>query len=100
MRFTLNQKRAGWAQSALDRFRQQVGDDDEASLILDLITDLGHLAQRHQLDFLRLPARAISVWTAEAREPDGIDPGPQVSISVPGRRPVYANAPRKTGGRS
>ena len=34
----------------------------------DLICNLGHYCDRHQLDFLALATRAIGVWDAERRE--------------------------------
>jgi hypothetical protein len=86
----LNHKRANWGRRALDAFRRQVGGDDDGTLILDLITDLGHLARQRQLHFVALVARAVSVWLAEVKAPEGVDPGPQVSIRVERRRPVYA----------
>ena len=64
-----NEKRAAWARLALDTFRNQVGEDDDATLILDLITDLGHLARARGIDFVALVARAVSVWAYERKHP-------------------------------
>jgi hypothetical protein len=97
MTLGLNHTRAGWAGRALDTYRRQVGDNDDATLIVDLITDLGHLARQRKLDFVHQAARALSVWDYECASPDGIDPGPHVSITIAGRRPKYAW--RERGGR-
>ena len=81
-----NRQRVGWAASALAAFRVEVGDDDNATLIQDLIADLGHLANSENLNFPRIAARGISTWAYERREPNGDDPNPQVSIIIAGRR--------------
>jgi len=85
-----NEKRAAWARLALDTFRSQVGDDDDRTLILDLITDLGHLAQSRRIDFVKLVARAVSVWAYERKHPDGVGASPQAAIAIAGRQPKYA----------
>ena len=85
-----NDQRAQWAQTALNTFRYQVGEDDDATLILDLITDLGHLASKHRMDFLGLAAQAISVWAYERKHPDGAGESPQVTITIAGQGPKRA----------
>jgi len=85
-----NDQRAGWARMALNTFRYQVGEDDDRTLILDLITDLGHLAHRRRIDFVSLVARAVSVWAYECKDPDGIGASPQVTVSIAGHRPKRA----------
>jgi len=85
-----NDQRAACAQMALNTFRTQVGEDDDATLILDLTTDLGHLACMRRIDFVALVAKAVSVWAYERKHPDGLGASPQVAITVAGRRPTYA----------
>jgi len=85
-----NEKRAAWARLALDTFRYQVGDDDDRTLILDLIADLGHLARARGIDFVALVAEAVSVWVYERKHPDGTGASPQVAITIAGQRPKYA----------
>jgi len=85
-----NDQRAGWARMALNTFRYQVGEDDDRTLILDLITDLGHLAHRRRIDFVSLVAEAVSVWAYERKHPDGTGASPQVTLTIQGRRPRYA----------
>lgn len=85
-----NDQRAGWARMALNTFRTQAGNDDDATLILDLITDLGHLADMRRIEFPSLVARAVSVWAYERRHPDGAGASPQVTLTIQGRRPRYA----------
>jgi hypothetical protein len=62
-----------------------------------LVATLGRFSRLYELDFLRLVANGISTWCAEIDDPDGfrLDPGPDVSIVVPGRkrRPRKAGAP-------
>ena len=79
-------QRAGWAAKAIAAFRAKVGDDDTATLIQDLIADLGHLASSENLNFPRIAARGISTWAYERREPNGDGPNPQVRIIIAGRR--------------
>ncbi len=93
-----NEQRAGWAQMALNTFRHQVGNDDDATLILDLITDLGHLARRRDLDFVGITARAVSVWSYERRHPGGVGASPQVTITINGRKPKLAWSARDMKG--
>ena len=85
-----NHYRASYAATALEAFRERVGDDDEWTSICDLIVDLGHLAKASRLDFVRIAARAISVWAYERRDPDGCGECPQVTVIVAGRRPKRA----------
>ena len=94
-----NARRASWAASALQTFRQEVGNDDDRTLILDLITDLGHLAKIHGLDFVAIVARAVSVWAYERRNPDGMGMSPQVTITVADRKPKLAWSAKDMGGR-
>lgn len=92
-----NLDRASFAETALQAFRHKVGDDDDATLILDLITDLGHLAKIRELDFVAITARAVSVWAYERRHPDGMGASPQVAITVGGRKPKLAWSPKLFG---
>lgn len=78
------------ASIALDAFRHQAGEDDERTLMLDLIADLGHLAARRRLDFVQIVAQAVSAWAYERKHADGAGPSPQVAIAVEGQRPRYA----------
>jgi len=92
----LIKQRVRSASTALNAFRHQVGEDDERTLMLDLIADLGHLAARRRLDFLQIAAQAVSAWAYERKSADGAGPSPQVTITVEGRRPKYA-WPKKGG---
>jgi hypothetical protein len=65
-----NAIRADWARQALDTFQVATGTDDteaEANLI-DLITDLLHLAQEQGLDAQVIANRATAHYTTEAQE--------------------------------
>lgn len=41
-----NDKRAEWARIALEKFKGQVGEEDDETALRDLLTDLLHLADR------------------------------------------------------
>jgi hypothetical protein len=79
--------RAGYARLALETFERQVGRGDRTTLILDLITDLGHLASKHRIEFLGLVSQAIGIWAYEHMHPDGGGETPRVTISIDGWRP-------------
>jgi hypothetical protein len=86
----LNLLRARSAAAALEAFRKYDGHDDDRTSILDLITDLGHLARHYKIDFVQLVAHAVSVWAYECRDPDGAGASPQVTVTIAGRRPKCA----------
>jgi len=93
-----NDERASYAATALNAFRDRIGYDDEDTSMLDLITDLGHLARSYELDFLRIVAKAVSTWAYERKHPDGAGPSPQVTITIEGRKPTLAWSARDMGG--
>jgi len=82
--------RADYARAALEAFERQVGRGDRYTLILDLITDLGHLASKHRIEFLGLISQAIGIWAYERMHPDGDGEMPRVTISIDGYRPKHA----------
>ena len=94
MRGDANARHAARASEALATYRKRAGREDSATSICDLITDLGHLAQSPNLDFVGLVARAVSIWAYERRLPDGAGAGPQVIVTIAGRKPKPA-WPRK-----
>jgi hypothetical protein len=83
-----NLDRAVWAAHAIDTFRGDTGNLCGEEAVHDLVFDLGHYCRLYELDFLSLVANGISTWCAEEADPDGmrLDPGPHVSILVPGRK--------------
>lgn len=78
----LNIKRALWVESALDAFRAEVGLDALADTVSDLVTDLGHLCDMKDKDFLVLMAKGIADWKLEQTDPESIDVRPAVRIEV------------------
>ena len=92
------EQRVRSASMALDTFRHQAGEDDERTLMLDLIADLGHLAASRRLDFLKIVAQAVSAWAYERKHSDGADPSPQVTITIEGRKPKRAWPTEVMGG--
>jgi len=85
-----NSGRTQLGATALRAFRDEAGGDDEQTLMLDLIADLGHLAVTRRFDFARMIAKAVSVWAYERKHPDGIGASPQVIVSIAGHRPKRA----------
>ena len=66
-----NSDRAEWAENALSVFCEDTGLDQEIErqeAVSDLLCNLGHYCDLHDLDFLALASRAIGVWDAEKRE--------------------------------
>jgi hypothetical protein len=66
-------KRVIRAEVAVRAVDEQAAAIDMEAAIGDLIADLGHLADRHRLDFLALARRGISHWKVEQSEPDSTD---------------------------
>lgn len=80
----MNRDRAEWAEAALLGFMEQTGVDGDREAVSDLIADLGHYCDRHQLDFIPLVERAIGHWRIEQSDPDSADL-PEVKIIVNGK---------------
>jgi hypothetical protein len=54
---------------------------DRAETVQDLITDLGHYCDRHQVNFIALCAAAIAGYSGEKRHTDGwLQPAVTVAI--------------------
>jgi hypothetical protein len=80
---SFNRNRAGWAAVAVTAFRHETGiTDDDETAILDLISDLGHLADKLNIDFIALVSRALSYWRLEQKFPNSIEAGPSVHIVI------------------
>lgn len=78
----LNLKRALYAERALDAFRAEVGLDAIGDTVTDLMSDIGHLCDAKELDFLALLAKAIGDWKLEQTNPESVDVRPTVKIEV------------------
>jgi hypothetical protein len=83
MTHPLNCDRAEWAEAAILKFMDETGVDGDREAVSDLIADLGHYCDRHQLEFLPLVQRGIGHWQIEQRDPDSASL-PQVSIAIDG----------------
>ena len=70
------------AAQALHAFRIAAGDSDDEQAIRDLVTDLGHFADRNHIDFLDVLAAAIGSWALEQKEPGSITATPSVIITI------------------
>ena len=79
----LNRDRARWAEAAILMFMKQIGVDGDREAVSDLIADLGHYCDHHQLDFIPLVERAIGHWQIEQSDPDSANL-PEVKIVVDG----------------
>ena len=70
------------AKQALHAYCIATGADDDDEAIHDLIADLGHYADRHDIDFVDCAARAIGCWALEKRGPYCDVPIPRVVIRI------------------
>ncbi len=70
------------AKQALHAYCIATGADDDDEAIHDLIADLGHYADRHDIDFVDCAARAIGCWALEKRGLDCDEPIPRVVIHI------------------
>jgi uncharacterized protein (UPF0212 family) len=71
------------AKQALHAYCIATGADDDDEAIHDLIADLGHYADRHDIDFVDCAARAIGCWALERRkERDCTEAIPRVVIHI------------------
>ena len=80
-----NSDRAEWAEHALSVFCEETGLDPEVEqceAVSDLICNLGHYCDCHDLDFLALASQAIGVWDVEKREEGDEKSGALYSESV------------------
>jgi hypothetical protein len=80
----LNRDRAAWAEAAILKFMNETGVDGDREAVADLIADLGHYCDRHQLDFVHLLKRGIGHWHIEQRDPEGIDALPEIGVIIDG----------------
>ena len=70
------------AAQALHAFRIAAGDSDDEEAIRDLVTDLGHFADRQDIDFLDVLAAAIGSWALEQKDRQGVLAAPSVIITI------------------
>ena len=59
-----------------------IGNDEEA--LSDLIADLGHFADRHDIEFIDCCARAIAAWAVERQGPHTTATTQSVVIQIGG----------------
>jgi hypothetical protein len=72
-----NGDRADWAEHALAVFCSDTGlelEIEKGSAVSDLLCNLGHYCDVHDLDFLAIAAVAIGIWDAEVREEQNGEP--------------------------
>ena len=77
-----NLKRAAWAKACISLFADMTGTENDEQSIGDLICNLGHYAQRRNLDFLQLVQTGIGHWHLEQIDPDSLDMLPTVTVSI------------------
>lgn len=53
------------ARQALDEFKNVMREDDDDSAMIDLIANLGHLADSYEMDFERILRCATTHWREE-----------------------------------
>jgi len=77
-----NDDRAEWAEAALRAFSAKTGSGVGDEGLHDLIADLGHYADRQNIDFLDCIARAIGCWAVESRPQPSDERIPPVTIRI------------------
>ena len=87
-----NEDRASWAGEALRAFAAKIGSEIDAEALHDLLADLGHYADAHDIEFLDVAARAIGCWALEQTSPDSTAAAPSVTITI-GRRHEDGDTP-------
>lgn len=106
----MNEQRAAWASAAIDLFSRATGADTEEESLCDLITDLLHWAERHDIDWQKTLAASISRYFDEtginigydsflkSSTPPAVNPrhheAPHLSHSCP-LRPLFHDDPRR-----
>ena len=77
-------RRARNARHGLEAYKiaAEIGNDEEA--LSDLIADLGHFADRHDIAFIDCCARAIADWAVERQGPHTTATTPSVVIQIGG----------------
>jgi hypothetical protein len=98
----INQDRAGQARTAVAAWAI----DKEQSLgllISELLTDLGHLCDAENIDFVERVQKALRTWSVERVDPNSVAEGPVVEIYIgseglpPSPKPVKRPAkPKKS----
>ena len=82
---TANLDRAKWAAAALQAFADEVASGDTAdvaTLLGDLLCDLGHFADSKGLDYQAIVAKSLGTWKAEVADPLGVSDPPYVQIRI------------------
>ena len=79
-----NCRRARNARHALEAYQNvaDIGNDEEA--LIDLIADLGHLADRDDIAFIECCTRAIAAWAEERQGRHATANAPSVVIQIVG----------------
>ena len=70
-----------WAADAVEAYQQRCGTDDKCA-IADMISDLGHLAEERDLDFLAEVQRGIGHWYTEHHSRDRHHLGPDAAVEI------------------
>ena len=79
-----NLRRARHARHALAAFQEVADTGNEEEALSDLIADLGHYADRHDIDFLDCCSRAIAGWALERKGAHAAEKSPDVVIQIGG----------------
>ena len=80
-----NKRRAERAGNAVAAYSNTTAADETAHWVQDLVCDLGHLCDSEGLDFQQIVVTAVGWWHAERFDPDGLHPGPYVTLSIDGK---------------
>lgn len=78
----LTERRIVTAGKLLAQFVRQSNEPDRETNLADLITDLGHWARAHGIDYAAVLRRAVANWHSEHLHPDGDGPPLTITISI------------------
>lgn len=89
----LTEQRIAIAGTLFADFARQSCEDDRATNLADLITDLGHWATAHGIDYVAVLRRAFANWYSEHHHPDGDGPPVTVTIIITSTRAGEVHVP-------
>lgn len=61
------------AEAALQSFSDDIEASSQDQAVHDLLCDIGHICDRHDMDYCTIAARALSHWQAERNNPNNTE---------------------------
>ena len=81
----INQSRAQLAREVVEAYGSISGDGFCEEAIGDLLSDIGHLCDKEQLDYVAILRKAVAYWKIEQTHPDELANRPEVEIIIEDR---------------